>query len=135
MKVTKLIREYVEEQVSKVYDTKVNPYTQQADNDRQKLKAFEVKLRNQQRETINKFLSENELFEDNWCSGGFRKVECNTNIPCFSHYKTQSIINEKKWIEENKRAKNAKVREIIVSLELGATKQELNDMIAKLMEE
>jgi hypothetical protein len=44
MKVTKLIREYVEEQVAKVYDSRENPYSAQADVDRQKLEALEQEL-------------------------------------------------------------------------------------------
>ena len=133
MKVTKLLREYVEEQVGKVYDAKVNPYTKQADNDRQKLKAFEEKLRNQQRKEIDKFLSENKLFVDDW--RGLRPAEVGTSTPSFYGCKTQAMIDEKKWNENTKNAKNAKIREIMVSLELGANRQELTDMIAKLMEE
>lgn len=133
MKVTKLIREYVEEQVAKVYDAKVNPYSEQAESDRQMLKAFEEKLRTQQREAIEKFISENELFEDCW--GGLKPKTVSTTVPGFTYTLTRAIIDEKKWKEENKKAKNAKVREIILTLELGANRQELNDMIAKLMEE
>jgi hypothetical protein len=133
MKVTKLIREYVEEQVAKVYDAKVNPYSEQAESDRQMLKAFEEKLRTQQREAIEKFISENELFEDGW--GGLKPKTVSTTVPGFTYTLTRAIIDEKKWKEENKKAKNAKVREIILTLELGANRQELNDMIAKLMED
>lgn len=41
MKVTKLIREYVEERVSKVYDAKENPYAYQAELDKKKLEDFQ----------------------------------------------------------------------------------------------
>jgi hypothetical protein len=133
MKVTKLIREYVEEQVSKVYDTKENPYTEQAEIDRQKLKDFGEELRNQQRESIEKFLSENELFDNHW--DGFRPKTVCTNVPCFSYCFTQAIIDEKKWKEENNKAKKAKIRDIILALELGANRQELQDMIEKLLNE
>lgn len=134
MKVTKLIREYVEEQVSKVYNAKENPYSEQATLDRQKLKDFTHELHEQQKEAIVKFLSENELFEDDW-RGFRRKTDASTNVPCFDYCKTQAIMDEKKWKEENERAKKAKIREIMLSLELGANRQELNDMISKLMED
>ena len=134
MKVTKLIREYVEEQVSNVYNAKVNPYSEQAKIDRQKFKDFTKELANQQKEAIEKFLSENEVFEDDW-RGFRRKTYASTNVPCFDYCKTQAIIDEENWKKENTRQKNAKIREIMLSLELGANRQELNEMIAKLLEE
>lgn len=134
MKVTKLIREYITEEVSKVYNAKVNPYSEQAEIDRQKLKDFTAELSAQQKEAIEKFISENELFEDDW-RGFRRKTTASTNVPCFDYCKTQAIIDEKKWNEENQRAKNAKIRDIVLSLELGANRQELNDMIAALINE
>lgn len=131
MKVTKLIREYVEEQVSKVFDAKENPYSKQAEIDRQKLKDFEEELKNQQRKSIEKFLSENELFNDYWDE--LRPATVNTSIPSFRHHVTKAIINEKEWKEENKKAKNAKIRDIILALELGANRKELQDMIEQLL--
>lgn len=133
MKVTKLIREYVEEQVSKVYDAKVNPYSEQAELDRKMLEAFEEELKDQQRKAIDKFLSENELFEDHW--GGFRRKEVCTSIPTFSYCLTQTMLDEKRWKEENHKNKRTKIREIMLALELGANRQELNDMIAALLKE
>lgn len=132
MKVTKLIREYVEAQVSKVYDAKENPYSKQAEIDRQKLMDFEEELRNQQRELIEKFLSENELFRECW--NELTPATVNTSIPSYRYYVTQAIINEKKWKEENKKEKNTKIRDIMLALELGANRQELNDMIQKLLD-
>lgn len=134
MKITKLIREYVEEQVSKVYDAKKNPYSEQATIDKQKLKDFTAELRQQQQILIDKFLSENEIFEDDW-RGFRRKTTASTNVPSFDYCKTQAIMDEKKWTDENTKAKNAKIREIMINLELGANRQELSDMIASLMGE
>jgi hypothetical protein len=45
------------------------------------------------------------------------------------------MVDERTWNEENKKAKNAKIREIMLALELGANRQELNDMINKLLED
>lgn len=134
MKVTKLIREYVEEQVSKVYNAKVNPYSEQAKIDKQKLEAFEDELRKQQRQAIEKFASENELFEEHWhCE--IHPYNVSTSIPSFRYCLTQAMIDEKRWNEENNKNKSAKIREIMLALELGANRQELTDMITKLLEE
>lgn len=134
MKVTKLIREYVEEQVSKVYDAKVNPYFEQAELDRQKLKAFEEELKEQQYKALEKFFSENELFEDSGWSG-LRPKTISTSIPSFRYSLTKAMLDEKKWNEENTKNKKAKIRDIMVALELGANRHELNDMITELLKE
>lgn len=133
MKVTKLIREYVEEQVSKVYDSKENPYSKQAELDKQMLEDFQNELRTKQREAIEKFSSENELFDKSW--DGFKPYKISTTVPSFYYCFTHAMIDEIKWNEENQRVKKSKIREIILALELGANRQELNDMIAKLLED
>lgn len=134
MKITKLIREYVEEQVAKVYDARENPYTAQAEADKLKIEAFEEEIKTQQKEAIDKFLAENELFENDW-RGTRRKTTMGTSTPCVSYYKTQAMLKSKEWQEENSRQKKAKTREIMLALELGANRKELDEMLAKLLEE
>lgn len=133
MKITKLIREYVTEEVTKVYDAKVNPYTKYADVDRNNLKWFQQELRHKQKTMIEEFVSKNELFEKHYT--GFEPYTICTTVPSFTWCYTKDMIDEKEWEEENTRQKNAKIREILLNLELGANRQELNEMIAKLMEE
>ena len=134
MKVTKLIREYVESEVSKIYDSKVNPYTEQAKDDADVIQAFKEKLIAQQKSTIDEFMAVTDLFDiDHY--GNVHHFKYSASIPSFCHAKTQAMIEEMKWNTENKRAKNEKIREIILSLELGASRQELIDMIAKLTED
>lgn len=135
MKITKLIREYVEEQVSKVYDAKQNPYSEQAALDRQKIEDFKAYLKKQQAETIKQFTLENELYTSNWSGSKVTPYEVHTEIPYFGSTYTKTMLDEIDWNEANIKAKNAKIREIMITLELGANRQELNDMIAKLMEE
>lgn len=131
MKVTKLIREYVEEQVSKVYDAKVNPYTEQAERDREKIHLFENYLREEQQKLIDKFLIECPLFDSYVHEPTTRKAAA----PNLSYDCSQAMLDEVNWKRENVRQKKEKIREIIINLELGANRQELYDMIAKLMEE
>jgi hypothetical protein len=132
MKVTKLIREYVEEQVAKVYNSKTNPYSEQAKLDRQMIEDFKTELHRQQKEAIEKFNSENELL-NSW--NDYQPCKISTSVPGFSHCVTKAMMNEELWKKENARLKAAKIRDIMLALELGANRQELNDMIAKLMEE
>lgn len=131
MKVTKIIREYVEEQVSKVYNSKVNPYSEQAKRDRKRLEDFEIELKDQQYDMISQFLSAGTYFEKHW--DGMRPKKVCTSTPTFSYTYTQAMLDEDQWNKDNAQKRNAKVREIIVALELGANRQELNDMIANLL--
>ena len=132
MKITKLIREYVEEQVAKVYNAKVNPYSEQAELDKQMIDDFKQELHKQQRELFEKFSSENKLF-DSWSD--YTTFTIKTIIPGFSNCVTEAMMKEEQWKKENNQAKSAKIREIMISLELGANRQELNDMLAKLLED
>lgn len=132
MKVTKLIREYVEEQVSKVYDAKENPYSKQAELDKQMLEDAQTQLINQQQEFIDNFLRNTQLYSY-WNDDKLEHISAKTTS--ISQYQTSSMLKKKNWDKENLKLKNAKIREIILALELGANRQELNDMIAKLLEE
>ena len=132
MKVTKLIREYVEEQVSKVYDSKENPYSKQAELDKQKFEDFKKELLASQKKEIEKFFDENNVL-DGWSD--YKPCTPSAQIPGFSRCVTASMKCAEDWKKENIRQRNAKVREIILALELGANRQELNDMIAKLLED
>lgn len=134
MKVTKLIREYVTDEVSKVYDAKVNPYSEQAKIDKEKIEVFKEYLKVQQRIEIEKFISENVLFEKHW-KGNITPYEVSTSVPYFGSAHTQAMLDEEKWREENSKAKNKKIRDIILSLELGATKHELEAMLVELLKE
>jgi len=133
MKITKLIREYVTEEVSKVYDAKVNPYTKYADVDRNNLKWFQEELKRKQRALIEEFASKNELFR--YTFDGYKPSRIEPTAPCLTHYYTKAMVDEREWDSENTCQKNAKIREILMNLELGANRQELIEMIAKLMEE
>ena len=128
MKVTKLIREYVE--VSKLYDAKVNPYSEQAEIDTQMIKDFENALVELKHNAVKDFLLHNKVFS----SWDGTPIIASSN-PSFHRWRTQSMLDKENWKKENTNRKNAKIREIMVSLELGANRQELNDMIAQLMEE
>lgn len=133
MKVTKLIREYVEEQVSKVYDAKQSPFAEQAKLDKQMIKDFERELHNQQKDLIEAFLIKTPLFDHYRKDKPLENVS--TNIPSFYYAYTKAMIEDEHWHQENTKIKAAKIREIMLNLELGASRQELNDMIAKLMED
>ena len=132
MKVTKLIREYVEEEVCKVYESKQNPYSEQANADRKKIEDFKELLINSQQKLIDDFIATTPLFR---VYGKDEVAKIGTSIPSFYHLLTQAMIDEEEWNRENSRLKQAKIREIILNLELGANREELKAMIAELIKE
>ena len=129
MKVTKLIREYIEEQVSMVYDAKTNPYAEQANRDRQKIRDFGDTLRKQQQAAIDQFVAEMPVY-DSWRDWGPFKPE--PRCPDFGRARSKAMMEKERWEKENQKAKAAKIREIMLAVELGANRTELNDMIEKL---
>ena len=132
MKVTKLIREYVEEQVSKAYAARKNPYSDMAKLDNEKLEDYQKLLHKQQREFLDAIQRELPLF-NRWNNEPVDHIS--TNCPCLASYKTFAMRQAGEWDRENKQLKNAKIREILLNLELGATRKELDEMLAKVLEE
>jgi hypothetical protein len=131
MKVTKLIREYVTEKVSEVYDSRVNPFTEQAKADKEMLDRFEEELRNNQQAMLDGFVSEHELYcywGDHEPATKFTATTCS-----IGNYLTKSMMDERRWRYENNRQKKAKIQEIILNLELGATRKELDEMLANVL--
>ena len=110
----------------------MNPYSEQAAIDRKKIEDFKAELQAQQRAALDKFLADNLLF-DTW--NDYAPAKVGTSIPGFSYVATQAMRDEANWKKEIVSQKKAKVREILMALELGANRQELTNMIAALLEE
>ena len=130
MKITKLIREYVIDEVSKVYKAKLNPYKEQAAVDREKILGFRAELKRIQQEAIDKFVDEMNLMNRD----GTNRCTVEASVPHMVWACTEAMVNEQKWEKENRLAEDRKIKEILTALELGATRQDLLDMIAKLQE-
>ena len=131
MKVTKLIREYVEEEVRKAYDSKQNPYVEQAKKDREMIKAFTEHLLEEQKKEIEVFIEANGLV-DSWHS--YRPYKSSAQAPSFTAAATEAMVKEAQFKEELAAAKRNKIREIMLQLELGANRAELNAMLSSLLE-
>ena len=124
MRVTKLIREYVEKNVNAVYEPKI--------------KAIGVEYQ-ERKETLNKQLD--DLVEQADASAkkmiadaGF---ELRYNRDCF--IQSYGSVCIKKLEDENNAKRNAlhaemreKINDILLNLELGATRAELDEMIKNL---
>lgn len=132
MKVTSNIREYIKEEIAKIFDGRVNPYKEQAERDKEMIEAFGRHLRAIQQEMIDQFITDNNLFEYSRYSDRTNRCTLHASSPCLGSVVTPAMIDARKWDEERIANKVSKTREIIAKLELGANRQELEDMLAEL---
>lgn len=131
MKITRLIREYVTEEVHKAFSAKENPYAEQAKADEENIRQFRKQLKEQQETAIEHFVRNNNIYRS-WSGGPYGVC---ISIPSFHDMTTSAMRKAKEWEEESLRQEAQKIRDILVSLELGATKAELKAMIEELMSE
>lgn len=136
MKVTKLIREYVEEQVASVYAPAIKKL-----EDQQK---EEAKEREAAKECIKQIVAEAEAkaimaLETEFPSYITRPMN-------YDHTKFYTMVSTnghpdyynpelEQRISDLKTARSKAIKSILTDLELGATRKELDEMIAKLLVE
>lgn len=132
MRVTTNIREYIKSEVAKIFDAKVNPYAEQAEADKKMMENFCKELRDIQRGMLDQFIKDNEIM-DSW--RGVRPFVGDVSSPSFHYAVTPAMLKAKEWESENNNYKVSKTREIIAKLELGANRQELDAMLAELLNE
>lgn len=132
MKVTKLIREYVEKTVDACYP-----------------KPESEKLLNEQRSRANEALAEFNKMIGEYADSILPEIKAKYNIPDdfnfhmrrginyaeFSSYDTALYRKVDADIRERNKLKQQKKDEILLSLELGATKSDLDNMIKQLMDD
>ena len=129
MKVTKLIKEYVETEVAKAYEKKT-PEEVAYDKLSKKIASFREKVSAEMyfaiEEAIERFREEHNIPEDIKL---FR-----TNYSLVNVNDWDSVIRKNSDIAKNKRLeeRDKKVKEILLNLELGATRVELDEMLSHL---
>lgn len=136
MKVTKLIREYVEEQVTSVYAPAIKKL-----EDQQK---EEAEAREAAAERISQIVEEAEAkaimtLETEFPSYITRPMSYNRTkfhtMVCVSSRPEYYNPELKQRIDDLKTARAKAIKSILTDLELGATRKELDEMIAKLLVE
>lgn len=133
MRVTKLIREYVEETVSAM------PKFANLTPEEQEYKALQSKISDFQNsidkevdesvaETIKNFRAIHNLGADVKL-----EVSCHTKVN-WSIYNSDFANKARKAERERKEARDNAIKEILLNLELGADRKELDEMLKKLAE-
>lgn len=134
MKVTKLIKEYVAEQVAvKCPETKMEKrYKEKLDEMQLKAEELNEKVKNYALDLCEQ--ANKDLDIDNWekddrfhLYGSYAHISSGYNNP---YAKNLNFLKNKRKEKINEAVKN-----ILINLELGATKAELDEMLKKLGEE
>ena len=133
MKLTKLIREYVSDEVAKAYSGRKNPHSEQAAVDRAAIVDLQKKLKEQQKSMLTEFAEAHNVVH--YRSGKPVAGDVCTSTPSLYDWRTEAMFLEEKWNQQNQVDRDKKEREILLSVELGATKNELVEMIQSLIKE
>lgn len=136
MKVTKLIREYVAEQVmakypeteaEKLYQEKLNEIQNKTDELNNQIKEYALKLCQQ----ANK-----DLGIDIWADKNDKiHLPCRYSLIASGSYNNPYAIHLRTLKNERNKKIDDTIKNILVSLELGATKAELDEMLKNLGED
>ena len=129
MRVTKLIREYVEETVNGIYE----PLIKNCDGDyyekKKEVNKILKKLADEFDAAAKKIIKENGFSIDSWDD---REKTIITYTCNFGNKEYMPILEKGRKLRDEKKQK---VQDILVNLELGGTKAELDEMLKKIKEE
>lgn len=129
MRVTKIIREYVEEAVNGIY----NPLIENCDGDyfekKKEVENILEKMADEFDAAAKKVIKENGFSIDSWDD---REKTIITYTCNFGGKEYRPILEEKRKLRDEKKQK---VQDILVNLELGGTKAELDEMLKNIREE
>ena len=129
MRVTKLIREYVEETVNGIYE----PLIKNCDGDyyekKKEVEEILEKLADEFDAAAKKIIKENGFSIDSWDD---REKTIITYTCNFGNKEYRPILEKRRKLRDEKKQK---VQDILVNLELGGTKAELDEMLKKIKKE
>lgn len=129
MRVTKIIREYVEETVNGIYE----PLIKNCDGDyyekKKEVEEILEKLADEFDAAAKKIIKENGFSIDSWDD---REKTIITYTCNFGNKEYRPILEKRRKLRDEKKQK---VQDILVNLELGGTKAELDEMLKKIKEE
>ena len=126
MRVTKIIREYVEETVNGIYDPIIGNCSKDYSKKKDEVEGIIAKMADEFNTAIEKVIKEHGFTIDSW-NGEKRQI---INYTCYFGKKEYELIADKR--NELRDEKRRKIQDILVNLELGGTKAELDEMLRAL---
>lgn len=129
MRVTKIIREYVEETVNGIYDPIIENCSKDYSEKKNEVEDILEKMVDEFNAAAKKVIKEHGFTIDSW-NGEEKHI---INYTCnFGKKEYGSIIDKRNELRDEKRRK---IQDILVNLELGGTKAELDEMLKNIREE
>lgn len=127
MRVSKTVREYIEKQVaSKFPKTEIELYQEQQEQiAKQMNQEYYERVEKAKAEIITSLVQEYKIHEEEIA---IRSNYCNV----FSAFNTPTAMKANTAKAERQKAINEKIADIVVSLELGGTKADLEKMLAEI---
>lgn len=129
MRVTKLIREYVEETVNGIYEPLIKNCDRDYYEKKEEVEKILEKLADEFDAAAKKIIKENGFSIDSWDD---REKTIITYTCNFGNKEYMPILEKRRKLRDEKKQK---VQDILVNLELGGTKAELDEMLKKIKEE
>lgn len=129
MRVTKIIREYVEETVNGIYDPIIGNCSNDYSEKKNEVEEILEKMVNELDTAAKKVIKEYGFTIDSWCGKEQHIVGYTSN---FGRKEYESVADKRNELRDEKRRK---IQDILVNLELGGTKAELDEMLKNIREE
>ena len=132
MRVTKLIREYVEDSVKEVYAPKINACGADYRKKTDEVNTILTKMADEFNAVAKEVIKESGLSVDIEYGTEDKEV---TIVSYRSRFGNKEYAAVAKEIDALVCERNEKIKEILLTLELGGTKAELDEMLKKIKEE
>lgn len=132
MRVTKLIREYVEKTVSEKFNKQISPEEEALKNLEKRMSEFHSEVNKQVEELINNAID--MLIVDASIPEDVKKTINNRQPSTIGYriYNTDIDCKARKARDARNKARDEAIENILLTLELGGTKADLDRMIAEL---
>ena len=129
MRVTKIIKEYVEETVNGIYDPIIRNCSKDYSIKKNEVEDILKKMVDEFDAAAKKVIKEHGFTIDSWNGEEYHIISYTCN---FGKKEYDSIADKRNELRDEKRRK---IQDIFVNLELGGTKAELDEMLKNIREE
>ena len=129
MRVTKIIREYVEETVNGIYDPIIRDCSKDYSEKKNEVNEILEKMVDEFNAAAKKVIKEHGFTIDSWNGKEKHIISYTCN---FGDEEFKSVADKRNELRDEKRRK---IQDILVNLELGGTKAELDEMLKNIREE
>ena len=129
MRVTKIIKEYVEETVNGIYNPIIENCSKDYSKKKNEVEEILEKMVDEFNAAAKKVIKEHGFTIDLWCGKEKHIISYTCN---FGDKEYKSVADKRNELRDEKRRK---IQDILVNLELGGTKAELDEMLKNIREE